>query len=60
MHDKLDTRYIDTSGFVLKTKYHVDKSELEKKIRDTSQLVKKLEYNAKYQKTIYQALVALL
>ena len=60
MHDKLDTRYIDTSGFVLKTKYHADKSELEKKIRDASQLVKKLEYNAKYQKTIYQALVALL
>ena len=60
MDDKLDTRYIDTSGFVLKTKYHADKSELEKKIRDTSQLVKKLEYNAKYQKKIYQALVALL
>ena len=60
MHDKLDTRYIDTSGFVLKTKYHTDKSELENKIRDASQLVKKLEYNAKYQKTVYQALVALL
>ena len=60
MHDKLDTRYIDTSGFVLKTKYHKDKSELENKIRDASQLVKKLEYNAKYQKTVYQALVALL
>ena len=33
---------IDTSGFVLKTKYAADKLELEKKIPDTSDLVKKL------------------
>ena len=33
---------IDTSGFVLKTKYDTDKSELENKIPDTSGLVKKL------------------
>ena len=32
---------IDTSGFVLKTKYDTDKSELEKKIPDTSGLLKK-------------------
>ena len=32
---------IDTSGFVLKTKYDTDKSDLEKKIPDTSGLVKK-------------------
>ena len=29
---------IDTSAFVLKTKYDVDKSDLEKKILDTSGL----------------------
>ena len=38
---------IDTSGFALKTKYDVDKSELEKKIPDTSELVKKTNYNNK-------------
>ena len=37
----------DTSGFVLKTKYDTDKSELENKIRDTSGLVKKTDYNTK-------------
>ena len=31
---------IDSSGFVLKTKYHTDKSELENKIPDTSDIVK--------------------
>ena len=34
---------IDTSGFVLKTKYDTDKSELENNIRDTSGLVKKAD-----------------
>ena len=38
---------IDTSAFVLKTKYDTDKSELENKIPDTSGLVKKTDYNAK-------------
>ena len=38
---------IDTSGFVLKTKYGTDKTELEKKSPDTSKLVKKSDYNAK-------------
>ena len=38
---------IDAVGFVLKTKYDTDKSESEKKIPDTSALVKKLDYNAK-------------
>ena len=32
---------IDTSDFGLKTKYQTDKTELEKKIPDTSGLVKK-------------------
>ena len=38
---------IDTSAFVLKTKYDTDKSKLENKIPDTSGLVKKTDYNAK-------------
>ena len=37
---------IDTSGFILKTKYDRDKSELQNKIPDTSGLVKKTDYNA--------------
>ena len=32
---------IDTSDFVLKTKYNTDKTELERKIPDVSNLVKK-------------------
>ena len=36
---------IDTSAFVLKTKYNTDKTELENKIPDTSGLVKKTNYN---------------
>ena len=38
---------IDTSGFVLRTKYDRDKKELENEIPDTSGLVKKTDYNAK-------------
>ena len=38
---------IDTSDFVLKTKYKTDKTELENKISDTSSLVKKTNYNTK-------------
>ena len=43
MYDKLVEKVnnIDNSGFVLKTKHQTDKSELEKKITDTSDLVKK-------------------
>ena len=56
LYDKLVTKVnnIDTSGFVLKTKYDTDKSELEKKnkdsekkIPDTRGLVKKTDYSAK-------------
>ena len=48
-YNKLVTKVdnIDTSGFVLKTKYDTDKSELEKNIPDTSSLVKKTDYNTK-------------
>ena len=48
-YDKLVAKVnnIDTSGFVLKTKYDTDKSELENKIPDTSGLVKKTNYNTK-------------
>ena len=38
---------IDTSGFILKTVYHADKLELEKKIPDTSNLIKKSNNNSK-------------
>ena len=49
MYDELFTKVnnIDTSDFVLKTKYATDKWELEKKIPDTSGLVKKTDYNTK-------------
>ena len=39
------------AGFVLKTKYDTDKSELENKIPDTSGLVKNTDYNAKINNT---------
>ena len=44
VYDKLATKLnnIDTSEFVLKTKYDKDKLEFEKKIPDVSNLVKKL------------------
>ena len=41
---------IDTSRFVLKTKYDTDKSESGNKIVDTSYLVKKTDYNSKINK----------
>ena len=52
MYDKLVAKVnnIDTTGFALKTKYDTDKLDLEKKISDTSLLVKKLDYNAKITK----------
>ena len=45
VYDKLVAKVnsIDTSGFVLKTKYDTDKSELENKFPDTSGLVKKAD-----------------
>ena len=43
VYDKLVAKVnsIDTSAFVLKTKYDTDKTELEKKIPNTGVLVKK-------------------
>ena len=38
---------INTSTFVLKTKYDTDKSELQNKIPNTSGLLKKTDYNTK-------------
>ena len=38
---------IDTSVFVLRSKYDKDKSEIENKIPDTSGLVKKTDYIVK-------------
>ena len=49
VYDKLVPKVnsIDTSGFVLKTKYETDKTELKNKISHASGLVKKADYNAK-------------
>ena len=43
MYDKLVTKVnsIDTSAFILKTRYDTDKSEIETKIPDTSGLAEK-------------------
>ena len=43
VYNKLVTKVdnIDTSGFVLKTKYDTDKSELENKIPNVTDFVKK-------------------
>ena len=47
VHDKLAAKVnnIDTSDFVLKTKYQTDKVELEKKISDVTNLKKKKSLN---------------
>ena len=52
VYNKLVTKVnnIDTIGFVLKTNYDADKSELENKISDTSGLVKKTDYSTKIAK----------
>ena len=49
VYDKLVAKVnsIDTSRFVLKTKYDTDKSEIENKILDTSGFVKKTDCNTK-------------
>ena len=49
VYDKLVAKVniIDTSTFVLKTRYDTDKSEIQNKIPDTSGLVKKTDYNTK-------------
>ena len=43
VYDKLAAKVNnnDTSEFVLKTKYQIDKTELEKKIRDVTNFIKK-------------------
>ena len=48
-YDKLAAKInnIDTSHFVLKTKYQTDKTEIENKIPDNGGLVKKTVYNTK-------------
>ena len=49
VYDKLVAKInsIDNGGFILKSKYDTDKSELEKETPDTSWLVKKLDYDTK-------------
>ena len=50
VYDKLVAKVnnIDTSEFVLKTKFDTNKSESENKIPDASGLVKKTDYNTKF------------
>ena len=45
MYDKLAAKMnnIDTSDFVLKTKYQIDKTELEKKIPDVTDFIKQIK-----------------
>ena len=38
---------METSRFILKTKYNTDKSQIENKIPNTSDLIKKVDYNTK-------------
>ena len=47
VYDKLVAKVnnIDTTGFVLKTKYDTDKSELEKKVPNVADFVKKAKLN---------------
>ena len=49
VYDKLVAQVdnLDTSDFILTTKYNIDKTELEKKIPYISGLVRKTEYNTK-------------
>ena len=44
LYDKLvvNVNYIDTIGFILKTRYDTDKLELENKVPDVSNLVKNM------------------
>ena len=53
VYDKLVAKVnnIDTSRFVLKTKYQTDKTELEKKIPDITDFVKKKKKNSRNKKT---------
>ena len=53
VYDKLVAKVnnIDTSDFVLKTKYNTGETELEKKIPDVCNLVKKTDYNTKVTET---------
>ena len=46
MYDKLAAKVnnIDTGDFVLKTKYQTDKTELERKIPDVTDFVKKTKF----------------
>ena len=58
MHEKLAEKVnnIDTSGFVLKTKYQTGKTELEKEIANVTDFVKKKK-NSLNQKIKFKMLV---
>ena len=54
VYDKLVAKInnIDTSDFVLKTKYRTDKAEIEKKIPDVTDFVNSLNPKTKFQMLI--------
>ena len=54
VYDKLVAKInnIDTSDFVLKTKYQTDKAEIEKKIPDVTDFVNSLNPKTKFQMLI--------
>ena len=51
---------IDTSDFVLKTKYNSNKTELENKVPDTSGVVKKTNYNTKIRNSKIKFLILVI
>ena len=59
LYDKLVAKVnsIDTSRFVLKTKYDTDQSEIENKIPNNSNLVKKIMIQSLKWKAKFQMLV---
>ena len=61
MYDKLAAKVnnIDTNDFVLKTKYQTDKAELEKKIPNVTDFVKKTKLTELENKILNLVLLAL-
>ena len=59
MHDKLvaNINNIDTNGFVLKTEYNTDKSDLEKKISDADKKIPNISGLVKIKQIIMQKLL---
>ena len=59
VYDKLvgKVNNIDTSGFVLESKYQKDITELENKIPDTNKLLQKSDYKSKVSEIMYSLII---